>query len=41
MNQDDIIGPVNMGNPDEVTIRHFAEEIKDLTGSNSPNLFKT
>jgi dTDP-glucose 4,6-dehydratase len=28
--------PVNIGNPDEVTIREFAEEINKLTGGNSP-----
>jgi dTDP-glucose 4,6-dehydratase len=27
--------PVNLGNPDEVTILQFAEEIKQLSGSNS------
>lgn len=27
--------PVNIGNPDEITIKEFAEEIIDLTGSNS------
>jgi dTDP-glucose 4,6-dehydratase len=28
--------PVNLGNPDEVTILQFAEEIRALTGSRSP-----
>jgi dTDP-glucose 4,6-dehydratase len=28
--------PVNVGNPDEITIKEFAEEIIELTGSNSP-----
>lgn len=28
--------PVNLGNPDEVTILQFAEEIRALTGSQSP-----
>ena len=27
--------PVNVGNPDEITIKEFAEEIIELTGSNS------
>jgi dTDP-glucose 4,6-dehydratase len=28
--------PVNIGNPSEITIRQFAEEILKLTGSKSP-----
>jgi UDP-glucuronate decarboxylase len=28
-------GPLNLGNPDEITIRSLAERILDLTGSNS------
>ena len=28
-------GPVNLGNPDEITIKDFAEEIIELTNSNS------
>jgi len=32
---DDFIGPVNMGNPNEFTIRELAEKIIDLTGSKS------
>jgi dTDP-glucose 4,6-dehydratase len=28
--------PVNIGNPDEITIREFAEEVVALTGSQSP-----
>ena len=31
----DEIDPVNIGNPDEITIREFAEEIIQLTGSDS------
>jgi len=27
--------PVNLGNPDEYTVKHFAEYIKDVTGSKS------
>ncbi len=32
---DDFIGPVNLGNPDEFTIRQLADTIIDLTGSKS------
>jgi UDP-glucuronate decarboxylase len=32
---DDITGPINLGNPGEVTIRELAEMIVDLTGSRS------
>lgn len=35
MNQDDFIGPVNMGNPHEITINELAEKIIELTGSKS------
>ena len=35
MNKDDFIGPVNIGNPDEFTIRELAEKILKLTGSRS------
>ncbi len=31
----DEVYPVNIGNPDEITIRQFAEEVLSLTGSNS------
>jgi UDP-glucuronate decarboxylase len=33
---DDFPGPVNLGNPDEFTIRQLAEEVLRLTGSKSP-----
>ena len=33
--RDDIAGPINFGNPSEVTIRQLAEMIIDLTGSRS------
>ncbi|HWP66313.1 MAG TPA: UDP-glucuronic acid decarboxylase family protein [Candidatus Limnocylindria bacterium] len=36
----DYPGPVNCGNPMEVTILQFAERIKMLTGSSSPIVFK-
>ena len=35
MNKDDFIGPVNIGNPGEFTIRVLAEKILELTGSRS------
>ena len=35
MNKDDLIGPVNIGNPGEFTIRELAEKILKLTGSSS------
>ncbi|MDB5253726.1 MAG: NAD-dependent dehydratase [Flaviaesturariibacter sp.] len=31
--QSDYHGPVNIGNPDEITLKDFAEEIRELTGS--------
>ena len=31
----DFPGPINLGNPNEFTIRELAEEILDLTGSKS------
>ncbi len=34
-NSDDFIGPVNLGNPGEFTIRELAEAIVELTGSKS------
>jgi dTDP-glucose 4,6-dehydratase len=36
----DVTDPVNVGNADEVTIRSFAEEIIDLTGSESPLAYR-
>jgi nucleoside-diphosphate-sugar epimerase len=32
----DCAGPVNIGNPDEVSVLHIAELIRDLAGSESP-----
>ena len=32
---DDFVGPVNLGNPDEFTVRELAERIVELTGSRS------
>jgi UDP-glucuronate decarboxylase len=35
MNHDDFVGPVNIGNPDEFTIRELAEQVIKLSGSAS------
>ena len=40
MDTDGIEGPVNIGNPSEITIRALAETILDLTGSQSKLSFK-
>jgi len=37
---DDFTGPVNLGNPQEVTVRELARTILQLTGSSSPLVFK-
>ena len=37
---DDFIGPVNLGNPDEFTIRELAELVIELTGSKSDLKFQ-
>jgi len=39
MNQDSFIGPVNLGNPRELTIKEFAENIISLTNSSSKIIF--
>ena len=36
----DYAGPVNIGNPSEITIREFAEEILKLTGANQRIIYK-
>ncbi|MBL4585135.1 MAG: SDR family oxidoreductase [Pseudomonadales bacterium] len=38
--QDDVTGPVNLGNPHEFTIRQLAERTVQLTGSSSQLIFK-
>ncbi len=38
---DDFIGPVNLGNPDEFTILELAEQVIELTNSRSQLQFKT
>jgi UDP-glucuronate decarboxylase len=37
---DEIIGPINLGNPVEMSILHIAEEIKRLTDSKSKIITK-
>ncbi len=37
---DEFIGPVNIGNPGEYTIRQLAEKVIELTGSKSKLIFK-
>lgn len=37
---DDFIGPVNIGNPNEFSMLELANEIKDLTGSKSEIIYK-
>jgi UDP-glucuronate decarboxylase len=39
MEQDNIIGPVNLGNPNEFTILALAEKVKAITGSKSAIVF--
>jgi UDP-glucuronate decarboxylase len=33
--EDDVVGPINLGNPGEFTIRQLAEEVIEITGSAS------
>ena len=40
MNQDKIIGPVNIGNPGEFTMLELAKVVLDLTGSKSKIVYK-
>lgn len=40
MEQDDFMGPVNTGNPDEFTILELAEKVIEMTGSKSKLIFK-
>ena len=37
---DDITGPINLGNPHEITVRELAERILALTGSRSRITFR-
>lgn len=40
MNQEEIIGPVNTGNPNEFNILDLAEKVIEMTGSKSKIIFK-
>ena len=40
MDQDEVIGPVNLGNPGEFTILELATMVKELTGSKSEIVFR-
>ena len=40
MNTDNFVGPVNLGNPKEFTIRELADKIIELTGSRSEVVYK-
>jgi UDP-glucuronate decarboxylase len=40
MDQDELVGPVNLGNPGEFTILELATMIKELTGSKSEIVFQ-
>ncbi len=40
MDCEDFTGPVNLGNPDEVTIKTLAERLLELTGSSSELVYK-
>jgi UDP-glucuronate decarboxylase len=40
MNADDTVGPVNIGNPGEFTIKQLAEEVINLTGSKSKIIYQ-
>jgi UDP-glucuronate decarboxylase len=40
MNQDEIVGPVNIGNPGEFTMLQLAERVLELTGSRSALVHK-
>lgn len=37
---DVVVGPINLGNPNEFTIRELAEQVIDLTGSKSKIIYK-
>jgi UDP-glucuronate decarboxylase len=36
-----VIGPINLGNPNEFTIKQHAEKVIELTGSNSKLTIKS
>jgi len=40
MNQDDFVGPMNVGNPNEFSIKQLAEKVINITGSSSKIVYK-
>jgi len=40
MDQENIVGPVNMGNPGEFTIKELALMIKEIAGSSSEIVYR-
>jgi UDP-glucuronate decarboxylase len=40
MNQDQAVGPMNIGNPNEFTILELAEKVLQITGSKSKIIFE-
>ncbi len=40
MDQDEFIGPVNLGNPTEKSMKELAETVKKLTGSEAPIVYR-
>jgi len=40
MNHDDLVGPVNLGNPGEFTVLELANMVKRLTSSSSKIVYK-
>jgi UDP-glucuronate decarboxylase len=40
MDQDEMVGPVNLGNPGEYTIKQLAEMILELVGSSSEIVYR-
>jgi len=39
MNQEDTVGPINIGNPNEFTVKELAEMVVELTGSRSKIIY--
>ena len=39
-NEQDFLGPVNLGNPDEFSIKELAEKVLEMTGSQSKVVYK-
>jgi UDP-glucuronate decarboxylase len=40
MNQDQVVGPMNIGNPNEFTILELAQKVIELTGSKSQVVYR-